>query len=128
MDDLMSIGEVTRRTGVPASTLRYYDRIGLVPAAARSGGKRRYDAHTIRRLRAILLCQRSGFTLEEIGTLLDGGRPWQKLAARKLEELDARIAELHQAFGLLQAALDCRCRSLAACERTAHLAAFGIDS
>jgi MerR family transcriptional regulator, redox-sensitive transcriptional activator SoxR len=58
----MTIGELAAHTGVPASTLRYYDRIGLVPATGRSGGQRRYDAKVIGRVRAVTLCQRSGFT------------------------------------------------------------------
>jgi MerR family transcriptional regulator, redox-sensitive transcriptional activator SoxR len=127
MNDLMSIGEVVHRTGVPASTLRYYDRIGLVRAAGRSGGQRRYDQRAVRRLRAVALCQRSGFTLEEIRALLDGGRPWQTLARRKLSELDARIADLHQALGLLRTALECGCRDLATCDRAGHLATVGVE-
>ena len=122
MGDPLTIGELAARTGVPASTLRYYDRIGLVPATGRSGGQRRYDAEVIGRLRAVTLCQRSGFSLEEIGRLLDGGRPWQALARRKVQELQGRIAELEQTTALLRAALECGCRRLEACDRAAHLA------
>jgi MerR family transcriptional regulator, redox-sensitive transcriptional activator SoxR len=76
VSDPLTIGELAARTGVSASTLRYYDRIGLVPASGRSGGQRRYDPTVVGRVRAVTLCQRSGFTLEEIAQLLDGGRPW----------------------------------------------------
>lgn len=118
----LTIGELAAHTGLPTSTLRYYDRIGLVPATSRSGGQRRYDPKVIERVRAVILCQRSGFTLEETRRLLDGGRPWQPLALGKLEELQSRIAELEQTTALLRSALACGCRSLEACGRTAHLA------
>jgi MerR family transcriptional regulator, redox-sensitive transcriptional activator SoxR len=122
MSDPLTIGELAARSGLPTSTLRYYDRIGLVPATGRSGGQRRYDPKVLQRLRAVTLCQRAGFSLEEIGRLLDGGRPWQALAGRKVEELQGRIAELEQTTALLRSALECSCRSLEACGRTAHLA------
>jgi MerR family transcriptional regulator, redox-sensitive transcriptional activator SoxR len=121
MGDLLTIGELAARGGLPTSTLRYYDRIGLIPATSRSGGQRRYDPKVIQRLRAVTLCQRSGFSLAEIRRLLDGGRPWQALARRKVEELQGRIAELEQTTALLRSALQCGCRSLETCGRTAHL-------
>jgi MerR family redox-sensitive transcriptional activator SoxR len=118
----LTIGELAGRTGLPTSTLRYYDRIGLIPATGRSGGQRRYDPKVIQRVRAVTLCQRSGFSLEETGRLLDGDRPWQALARRKVEELQGRIAELEQTMALLRSALECGCRSLETCGRAAHLA------
>jgi DNA-binding transcriptional MerR regulator len=125
MGDPLTIGELAARTGLPTSTLRYYDRIGLVPATGRSGGQRRYDPKVLQRLRAVTLCQRSGFSLEEIRRLLDGGRPWQALARRKVGELQGRMAELEQTTALLRSALECDCRSLEACGRTAHLVTLG---
>jgi MerR family redox-sensitive transcriptional activator SoxR len=121
----LTIGELAARTGLPTSTLRYYDRIGLVPATGRSGGQRRYDPKVLQRLRAVTLCQRSGFSLEEIRRLLDGGRPWQALARRKVEELQGRITELEQTTALLRSALECGCCSLETCGRTAHLVTLG---
>jgi MerR family redox-sensitive transcriptional activator SoxR len=124
VSDPLTIGELAARTGLSTSTLRYYDRIGLIPATGRSGGQRRYDPKVIQRVRAVTLCQRSGFSLEETGRLLDGGRPWRALARRKVEELQGRIAELEQTTALLRSALECGCRSLETCGRTAHLAAL----
>ena len=125
MTDVLTIGEMAARTGVPTSTLRYYDRIGLIPATGRSGGQRRYAPSVIDRVRAVTLCQRSGFTLDEISRLLDGGRPWQRLARGKLDELQGRIAELEETTALLRSALECGCRSLETCGKAAHLAALG---
>ena len=54
-----------------------------------------------------------------------GGRPWQQLARRKVEELRGRIAELEQTTALLRSAVECGCRSLETCGRAAHLATLG---
>jgi MerR family redox-sensitive transcriptional activator SoxR len=124
VEDLLTIGEVASRAGMPASTLRYYDRIGLVPAKIRRGGQRRYDGQVLRRLDAIVLCRRSGFSLDEIKRLLSGGRPWRRLANTKLAELDARIDELRGAQRLLRAAIDCGCSSLETCDRLEHVTAI----
>jgi DNA-binding transcriptional MerR regulator len=126
MAELLSIGEAASRTGVPASTLRYYDRIGLVPATGRSGGKRRYDRGALQRVQVVVVCQRAGFTLEETARLLDGTPPWQRLARGKLQELEGRIDELRQAVGLLQSALECGCRRLETCGRIPHLSELGV--
>ena len=126
MAELLSIGEASSQSGVPASTLRYYDRIGLVPATGRSGGKRRYDRGALQRVHAVVVCQRAGFTLEEIARLLDGTPPWQRLARRKLHELEGRIDELRRAVGLLESALECGCRRLETCGRVAHLSELGV--
>ena len=125
MGDLLSIGEASSRVGLPTSTLRYYDRIGLVPATGRSGGKRRYDQRAVKRIRAVVLCQRAGFRLEEIASLLDAAPPWQNLAKAKLIELNTRIEELQQTVALLQSALECGCRRLETCDRAAHLSELG---
>jgi DNA-binding transcriptional MerR regulator len=85
MSEGLSIGELAARTGVPPSTLRYYDRIGLVRAPHRSGGQRRYPPKSVRRVQAILLCQRSGFSLDEISKLLDGEGAWHRLASTKAQ-------------------------------------------
>jgi DNA-binding transcriptional MerR regulator len=116
------LGRPHRRARLHASLLRPHR---LVPATGRSGGQRRYDPKVIGRVRAVTLCQRSGFTLEEIRRLLDGGRPWQALARRKVEELQARIAELEQTTALLRSALERGCQRLETCGRAAHLATLG---
>ena len=59
----LTISEVTRRTGVPASTLRYYESVGLLPAPARVSGHRRYGAEVLNQLAVIRLAQEAGFTM-----------------------------------------------------------------
>jgi DNA-binding transcriptional MerR regulator len=85
---LLSIGELTERTGVPASTLRYYDELGLVRPAARAAGRRRYAASAVRDVSLILFLREIGFSLAEIGQLMAGERQqWQEMIDHKLTEL-----------------------------------------
>jgi DNA-binding transcriptional MerR regulator len=85
---LLSIGELSERTGVPTSALRYYDELGLVRPAARAAGRRRYAASAVRDVGVVLLFREIGFSLAEIGCFISGepqGR--QKLIDDKLAEL-----------------------------------------
>lgn len=98
----LSIGDTARRTGLSADTLRYYEKIGLLPRIARDpGGRRRYDEHDLSRLRFIQRAQRCNFSLKEIGQLLklrsaaDASRPQvQRLTEEKLAEIEAQMADL----------------------------------
>ena len=115
-DGLVPIGELARRTGVAASALRYYERVGLLSPAGRVGGWRHYPPSSAERVALIRLCQDAGFTLAEIGRLLDGwSRAWGRLAERKIAELDARIADAQRAKKLVTHALECPHRDLFAC-------------
>lgn len=121
----LSIGQVAEQVGLPVSTVRYYDDIGLVPATDRAGGQRSYEPGALRRLAAVQLCQQAGFTLDEIAELLDRARPdghWHGLARRKLEQLDARMARLRRARRLVERALACGCAHLEGCDRDPDLA------
>src|ERR1700758_677554 len=71
----LTIGEVSRRAGVAATTLRYYEQIGLIPAPARLGGQRRYDGSVLTRLEVIRLCKSAGVALEEIQALFAAAAP-----------------------------------------------------
>ena len=110
-DGLVPIGELARRTGVAPSALRYYERIGLLPPAERSGRRRQYPPSVAERVALVRLYQDAGFTLEEIGRMLaarsQGRRGWGDLAERKIAELDARIADAQQARTLIKHALEC---------------------
>ncbi len=111
----LTIGEVAQRTGLATSTLRYYDRVGLVPADIHDRGPRRYDPSVLHRLALIQQCQTAGFSLEEIQTLLDQKDGWQALARAKQAELDRRIADLQAARQTIDAALACACDDVEAC-------------
>jgi MerR family redox-sensitive transcriptional activator SoxR len=106
----LSIGEVAARAGVATSTIRYYERRGLLVADARRSGQRRYTDASLRRLVFIGMLQDAGLALDEIAAILDAAtvEEWKAIAARRLEVLDAEIADLQRARDVLAGALLCR--------------------
>jgi MerR family redox-sensitive transcriptional activator SoxR len=121
MEDL-AIGEVARRAGINPSALRFYERVGLLPATKRVSGRRRYDSSTVQLLKVVQLAQDAGFTIAEIQTLLHGFTPdtppaarWQPLAQQKIQELDAMILRMHQMKHVLEVGLNCGCLRLEDC-------------
>jgi MerR family transcriptional regulator, copper efflux regulator len=109
-DALLTIGEVARRAGVATSTVRFYERRGLLTADARRSGQRRYRVETLRRLVFIGMLQDAGLSLEDIAGVLDAAHvdDWKAIGRRRLAVLDAEIARLQQARGYLEGALLCR--------------------
>jgi MerR family transcriptional regulator, copper efflux regulator len=111
MDEpLLTIGEVARRSGVATSTVRYYERRGLLTADERRSGQRRFRAGTLRRLVFIGMLQDAGLSLDDIAGVLDAPdvAAWKAIAARRLTALEAEIARLQQAHDYLSGALLCR--------------------
>jgi DNA-binding transcriptional MerR regulator len=115
-------GEVAERAGVNIQTLRYYERRGLLAEPARSiGGHRTYPPETVTLLAIIKAAQRLGFTLDEVGELLDTGRrrhPPRDLRDRaraKIAEVDQRIGDLTAIRERLTEIVDARCDSLTNC-------------
>jgi len=110
----MDIGEVVQQTGLPPSTLRYYEEKGLIRSTGRRGLRRIFDPSVVERLALIALGQRAGFTLEELaGFLAEKSRPAidRKRLAEKADELDERIRELTAMRDGLRHAVDCNARS-----------------
>jgi MerR family redox-sensitive transcriptional activator SoxR len=109
-DALLTIGEVARRAGVPTSTVRFYERRGLLDADARRSGQRRYRVESLRRLVFIGMLQDAGLSLEDIGGVLGAAHvaDWKAIARRRLAVLDAEIARLQLAREYLEGALLCR--------------------
>lgn len=106
--NLLAIGDVAARAGVATSTLRYYEREGLLPAPARESGRRRYERAVLQRLAVIDVAKRAGFTLAEIRQLLEGfegampsSERWRDMAARKLPEIDVVIQDAQRMRRLL---------------------------
>ena len=93
----MDIAEVARRSGLPASTLRYYDEKGLIASTGRLGLRRTFDDGVLERLALIALGRAAGFSLDEIGRMFSPQGPpridRQMLAARA-DELDRTIRKL----------------------------------
>ena len=110
MPALMTIGEVAHRAGVATSTIRYYERRGLLSADARQSGQRRYKTETLRRLVFIGMMQDIGPTLDEVHGILHAATvaEWKAIAGQRLAALDEQIARLQHARELLAAALLCR--------------------
>lgn len=69
---MLSIGEVAEKVGLNPSTLRYYEKMNLIPKPLRSGGQRRYESNVIGRIELIKIAQRAGFHITEIQFLLNG--------------------------------------------------------
>jgi DNA-binding transcriptional MerR regulator len=91
------ISEVARRSGVPASTLRFYEEKGLIVSTGRRGLRRLFDAGVFERLALIALGRAAGFTLEEIATMFstDGRvRIDRQMLAAKADHLDKTIRRL----------------------------------
>jgi DNA-binding transcriptional MerR regulator len=105
-----SIGEVADVIGVATSTLRYYERRGLVVADARASGQRRYAPTTVRRVVFVQMLQDAGLSLDDIQGILeaDDNASWKEIARQRLAQLDADIARLQHSRELLAAALLCR--------------------
>ncbi|OBH76212.1 MerR family transcriptional regulator [Mycobacterium scrofulaceum] len=126
MNARLTIGEVARQAGVAATTLRYYEQIGLVPAPSRLGGQRRYDDSVLARLEVIRLCKSAGFALEEIQLLFADdapGRPVSRAVAEaKLAEIDAQMEALARARAVIEWGMRCTCPSIAACTCGIHTA------
>ncbi|WP_431232276.1 MerR family transcriptional regulator [Mycolicibacterium psychrotolerans] len=124
MTTALTIGDVARHTDVAASTVRYYEKIGLLPVPSRAGGQRRYDAAVLTRLEVIGLCKAAGFSLDEIAVLLQDeapGRPASRaLAEAKLADIDAQLATLARARGIIEWAMACTCPSIDTCTCGIH--------
>ena len=112
---LLDIAEVARRSGIPASTLRFYEEKGLIASVGRRGQRRLFEAAVVERLALILLGQAAGFSLAEIaGTFLADGR-----ARIDRERLAAKAAELERKIGRLIAVRD-GLRHAAECPAPSH--------
>lgn len=118
----MTIGEVARRAHINTSTIRYYERIGLLPKSNRIHGHRRFDSTILQWLALIDFAQQAGFKLGEIGILFHGfeadtppAERWQTLARQKLPEIDQLIARAQSMKNLLENGLRCGCLHLEDC-------------
>ena len=120
----MTIGEVARQTGVTASTLRYYEKAGLIPPPSRAGKRRQYEHQVLGRIRIIVLARDAGFSVRETRTFLNGfpngttpALRWREMSRRKIAELDELMTRLAQMKSILDASFHCECRRLEDCER-----------
>ena len=135
MSELLTIGEVSKRSGVAASALRFYEDRGLIESERAGSGHRRYPRPVLRRIAFIVFAQRVGLTLGEIADELSKLPPdraptrsdWSRLSSGWTFRIDERIAELERLQKGLTECIGCGCLSLDRCQlsnpgdRAAHL-------
>jgi MerR family redox-sensitive transcriptional activator SoxR len=123
MSDVLTIGEIARRSGVAASALRFYEQRGLITSEREGAGHRRYPRAVLRRIAFIVFAQRIGLTLDEIGGELaklpphhaPTRRDWSRLSATWSTRIDERITELERLKRGLTECIGCGCLSLDRC-------------
>lgn len=121
--DLLSVGEVARRTGVAVSALHFYEREGLISAARSSGGQRRYARHVIRRVSLIQVAKRMGIPLAEVAEVfadlpherMPSKTDWRRISERWQGKLEARRREIERMESELFECIGCGCLSLRTC-------------
>ena len=124
MAELLTIGEVARRSGVASSALRFYEQRGLIASERAGSGHRRYRRSVLRRIAFVVFAQRVGLTLEEIGGELaklppdraPTRRDWARLSNGWSSRIDQRIAELERLKAGLTECIGCGCLSLDRCQ------------
>jgi MerR family redox-sensitive transcriptional activator SoxR len=118
-DQLLTIGELARRTRLAPSALRYYEELGLLAPARRESGQRRYPPSAVEVVGVILSLRDVGFSLAETRTLMtsraESPAAWRELVRRKVAELDEQIQKAGAARVALDHALRCRQQDLLEC-------------
>jgi MerR family redox-sensitive transcriptional activator SoxR len=123
MDRTMTIGEVSQRSGVATSALRFYETRGLIHSERTSAGHRRYPRAVLRRIAFIVFAQKLGLSLEEVARELrklplhdvPTRAEWAKLSASWRRHIDAKLAELERLRSGLTECIGCGCLSLDKC-------------
>ncbi len=124
VSSLLTIGEVSRRSAVATSALRFYEQRGMISSERAGSGHRRYPRPVLRRVAFIVFAQRIGLSLEEIGTELaklpsdraPTKRDWTRLSNGWSARIEQRIAELERLKDGLTGCIGCGCLSLDRCK------------
>jgi MerR family transcriptional regulator, redox-sensitive transcriptional activator SoxR len=124
MDTVITISEVSRRSGVASSALRFYEERGLITSERAGSGHRRYPRSALRRIAFIVFAQKVGLTLDEIGAELaklppdraPTRRDWAKLSGSWTAKIDRRIEELQRLRAGLTECIGCGCLSIDRCK------------
>ena len=121
--DVLTIGEVARRSGLAPSALRYYETLGLIRSSRTVGDQRRYSRSVLRRLAVVRSAQNVGLSLDQIVEALSGldpdaaptKRQWSRISASWRPLLDQRIRELEAVRDNLDSCIGCGCLSMRQC-------------
>ena len=124
MDNVLTIQEISRRSGVAASALRFYEARGLIQSVRSGAGHRRFPRAALRRIAFIVFGQRVGLSLTEIEAELaklpakrtPTARDWARLSSAWALRIDERIAELVRLKAGLTECIGCGCLSLGRCQ------------
>ena len=124
----ITIGQLAKRTGAAVSAIRFYEEKGLLMAYRTNGGTRKFLKSDIRRVSFILIAQRLGYSLDEIGihlkSLPSGRTPtkkdWEKISRKFQQSIDERIDGLKQMRDRLTGCIGCGCLSLKTCALYNH--------
>jgi len=124
----MKIGALAQQSGLTASAIRYYEKIGLLPAPPRTSGQRRYSSEALDRVLLVRFASEMGFSLDDIRIFLSGiretapvGPRWKKLAGRKILDLRELVARAHRLEKLMRGLSHCHCASLHECVQRLEL-------
>ncbi|RFB79175.1 redox-sensitive transcriptional activator SoxR [Methylovirgula sp. 4M-Z18] len=123
MDKVLTINQISQRSGVASSALRYYEQLGLITSERAGSGHRRYPRSVLRRIAFIVFAQRIGLSLEEIGAELaklpidrvPTRRDWTRLSGAWTERIDRQIAQLQRLKTGLSQCIGCGCLSIDRC-------------
>lgn len=129
---MIEISELAKRTGQPASTLRYYEERGLIQSIGRRGLRRLFDDAVQERLALIALARAAGFSLDEVSEMFagsDGSEVDRAKLIEKAEELDAQINKLSMIRDSLRSTAGCPAPSHMECpnfQRVLKAAGLGL--
>src|SRR6476620_11574509 len=124
MENHLTIGAVSERTGVAPSALRFYETEGLIHSTRSDGGQRRYSRDTLRRISFVRVAQQVGLSLDEIRTALASlpenrtptAKDWERLSSSWRPRIDHQIAMLERLRDRLHGCIGCGCLSLGFCK------------
>ena len=118
----MNIGDVSQRLGMPASTIRYYEKEGLIERQSRVSGRRKFNDQALVGLQFVRLAQAAGFTIAETKSLLESHRHdpspaglWRPFVEQKQASIKQQIKDLQQMDRILDQLTLCECLTLEQC-------------
>jgi len=122
-NELLSVGELSRRAGVTVATIRYYEERGLIRSQRSAGNHRQFARHTLRRLAVVAAGQVVGLSLQEIADALaelpvdraPTQREWRRMSLHWAELVEGRIRRLQALQASLDGCIGCGCLSLGRC-------------
>lgn len=119
----LTIGDLSKRTGLAVSAIRFYETHGIVHPQRNAGGHRRYDRSDLRRLSFVMAAQKLGFPLADIAAHMahlpahkaPSKADWTRISSRMRQDIDARITALEALRDTLDGCIGCGCLSLKSC-------------